>query len=259
MQSSSASLTRRQHLPISIIASCVAAASLMLAFATADDDTLPRAEPSSGPGMLQPLNSVVGSWRGMGQPKRGSRRGAWQEQLVCRWDFANDQPAIRFDSDQGRQYQQLTLTADSASNQLVLHQQTDKDTVRVYRGAMPKKWPARLQLSTSTADDGSCDRCTITQLSDIRLVMLFEHRTSEKGSFRRTAGIGYTRSGHRLAQTDGNQRECIVTGGKGTIKVTHQGKTWYVCCEGCRQAFEDSPDEIIAAFLERQNEQPSAP
>ena len=34
--------------------------------------------------------------------------------------------------------------------------------------------------------------------------------------------------------------ECIVTGGKGTIPVGFGGKTYYVCCSGCKELFDDA-------------------
>ena len=39
--------------------------------------------------------------------------------------------------------------------------------------------------------------------------------------------------------------ECIVSGGKGTIPVSYNGKTYYVCCSGCRDAFKDDPEKFI--------------
>lgn len=208
-------------------------------------------------GVLQPFNSVVGSWRGIGQPRRGSRKGAWQEQTVCRWDFSAEQPSILFESEAGHQFKQLRLTVSTDGQQLLLHQRVNKTSTRTYHGEIPDKWPARMQLITKPDDDGRRYRCTVTQLKYIRLVMLFEQQVSDTGSFRRVAGIGYTRQGHKLAQGSGNQRECLVTGGQGTIPVQYDGKTWYVCCEGCRQAFEDAPDEIIADYLDRRKQDAS--
>ena len=214
----------------------------------------PEEQPKSAalrPGLLQPFNSVVGSWRGVGQLKRGSRKGAWQEKMVCRWDFSADRPAIRFDSDSNRQFERLTLTVSTDRKQLLLHQKINETSTRTFHGNIPAKWPARIQFVTEPDDNGAVFQCTIVQLKHIRLVVLFEQQVSSAGSFRRLAGIGYTRQGHKLAQGLENQRECLVTGGLGTIPVQHKGKTWYVCCEGCRQAFEDAPDEIITDYLDR--------
>jgi len=34
----------------------------------------------------------------------------------------------------------------------------------------------------------------------------------------------------------------------------HEGKTWHVCCQGCRQAFENDPGGIIADYLVRKKQ-----
>ena len=43
----------------------------------------------------------------------------------------------------------------------------------------------------------------------------------------------------------------MVTGGEGTIAVTHDGKTYYVCCTGCRDYFNENPAEVLAEYRER--------
>ncbi|MCP4510175.1 MAG: YHS domain-containing protein, partial [Fuerstiella sp.] len=40
----------------------------------------------------------------------------------------------------------------------------------------------------------------------------------------------------------------VVTGGLGTIAVSYKGKKYYVCCQGCVQAFNDDPETIIAEY-----------
>ena len=37
-------------------------------------------------------------------------------------------------------------------------------------------------------------------------------------------------------------------GGKGTIAVTYQGKTYYVCCSGCRSEFNENPQKYIDEY-----------
>ena len=64
------------------------------------------------------------------------------------------------------------------------------------------------------------------------------------------AGIGYTRSGTRLATANIGPL-CIVTEGKGTSKVSYKGKTYWVCCSGCRDAFLDDPEGVLADARDR--------
>ena len=81
--------------------------------------------------------------------------------------------------------------------------------------------------------------------------MLLEKRPEQQSFFTRVAEIGYQRDGTRLAVAGNSGPECVVTGGLGTIAVTHQGKTYYVCCTGCRDAFNDDPEGILADYKKR--------
>ena len=94
-------------------------------------------------------------------------------------------------------------------------------------------------------------RVTVRKINDLRMALLFEESTNARTAWRRQFEIGMTREGARLASGNAGERECIVTGGLGTIPVTHAGKTYSVCCEGCKQAFDSDPEGTIAAYSER--------
>lgn len=196
---------------------------------------------------LSRLNSLIGDWRGVGQLKRGSRKGAWSEKAAIAWSFQKDQPAITLTADGGQQFQKLQFTWLEPQQMLSMNL-IAKDQTMVLTGKIPEVWPGKIELLSLPQKNGAQFRCTIQQLSDKRATVLLEKRATATGSFRRTAAIGYTRAGERLAVVGGNKRKCIVTGGLGTIPVTHKGKTYYVCCQGCVQAFNDAPDAIIAEY-----------
>jgi YHS domain-containing protein len=82
------------------------------------------------------------------------------------------------------------------------------------------------------------------------MLMLHERRRQGSTFYSRVAGIGFTRSGTRLATANIGPL-CIVTEGKGTSKVTYKGKTYWVCCSGCRDAFLDDPEGVLADARER--------
>ncbi len=203
---------------------------------------------------LSALNSLVGEWKGVGQLKRGSRKGAWTEKLSCQWSFRNTSGLVELNADGGRLFSRLQLSWDQRTQMVVLTQITD-DFTRRYLGKLPDQWPGRFVLKSAVDDEGVSYRCVIHQLSDIRATVLFEKRTTPNGSFRRIAGIGYTRAGAKLAIAGAAQRKCIVTGGLGTIPVTHAGKTYYVCCRGCVEAFNQTPETFIADYKASLKEQ----
>jgi YHS domain-containing protein len=35
------------------------------------------------------------------------------------------------------------------------------------------------------------------------------------------------------------------------MEVEHDGKTYYVCCSGCRDLFNDDPEGVLAEYRER--------
>ena len=201
---------------------------------------------------LKPLNRFVGQWRGVGQLRRGSSKGAWSEKTSCQWKFQDDKRSVIFKSEGGQQFSRLEIGFDEASQKITLKQTLD-DITRTYSAPVPKSWSDPVKFTTVPNDDGTTYRFTLHALSDIRSTFLLEKQATPTGSFRRIAGIGYTRSGAKLASSQ-TKNVCVVTGGTGTIPVSHKGKTYYVCCSGCQQAFEDDPDGIIAAWEASQQE-----
>jgi YHS domain-containing protein len=81
-----------------------------------------------------------------------------------------------------------------------------------------------------------------------RLLVLYEARAG--GDYARLAEVGATRKGISFAQGTGYP-ECIVTGGHGSIAVEYNGKTYYVCCTGCRDLFKEDPEGVLAEYRAR--------
>ena len=203
---------------------------------------------------LQKLGTLIGDWKGVAQPKRGSNAGAWSEKAQAAWDFANSTADLVVTFEPGQQFHQaafsladdgktpnLTLTPIQGESILLLRVLADDDNP-----SDDESW-----LFLSAEDSVPQTRCTVRIISDIRVTLLFEEKSTEKGSYRRLSEIGMTRAGSRLASGSTGERQCIVTGGLGTMKVSFEGKTYYVCCEGCKQAFDADPKGTIEAYRER--------
>ena len=62
--------------------------------------------------------------------------------------------------------------------------------------------------------------------------------------------VGTQRAGTSFAANDADYKDrmCVVSGGLGTTTVSYKGKSYYVCCTGCKAAFEDDPATWIAEF-----------
>ena len=85
-----------------------------------------------------------------------------------------------------------------------------------------------------------------------RLILLFERKLGS--ILMRLCEIGFTREGGDFAK-GATGPECIVTGGKGSIAVSYKGKTYYVCCSGCKELWEEDPEACIKDAAKRAKEE----
>jgi hypothetical protein len=195
---------------------------------------------------LREYNGLIGGWRGIGQPKRASQQGAWQEKVAAVWELKPKSTGIRWNIDSGKQWKSALLSFDEKSKKFTLKVTLPDDATRDYQGKLDDK---RLVLE-SAPDEKTTEihRVTLTTLNENRMTLLMEKRPEQQSFFTRVAEVGYQREGTRLAATGSSGPECVVTGGLGTIAVTHKGKTYYVCCTGCRDAFNDDPEGILAEY-----------
>jgi len=199
---------------------------------------------------LAQMQQLVGAWRGVGQPQRGSMTGSWVEEADWAWSFANDGPSLvaklpktkyfsRLQLSAGERagHFQLTATPAAGGAPIVYSGQLDDQNQLVLTADQPREHlPQR--LSFRFVAEGN------------RLLILMEKRNSSSGQFTRLAEVGYTRQGSGFGKAT-VQRECVVTGGLGTIAVMHNGQTYYVCCTGCRDYFNDQPDAVLAEHAAR--------
>lgn len=200
---------------------------------------------------LEAYQNLVGKWRGIGQPKRGSAAGAWQEQAEVVWEHKAGQSGLRVTVRDGKLWKSYWLSFAAGEQPFVVQTTAGDDTLRKHVG---KREGQRLVLESSAEDAAEVERLTLLQLDENRWTLLVEKRGAQQSFYQRVAEVAYQREGTRLATRDGSGPECVVTGGLGTIAVSYQGQTYYVCCTGCRDAFNDDPAGILAAYAERKKQ-----
>ena len=188
----------------------------------------------------------------MGQPKRGSQTGAWQERAESLWEIKPKSQGIRWNIDGGKQWKSALLSFDESKKLYTLSVILPDDSSRSYSGKLEDK---RLVLDSESDDRKEIHRVSLTILNENRVTILMEKRPEQQSFFTRVAEVGYQRDGTRLAVAGNSGPECVVTGGLGTISVMYKGKSYYVCCTGCRDAFNDDPEGILADYQKRKAEE----
>ncbi len=211
------------------------------------------ATPKSAKQALMQLQGFVGEWRGVGQVRRGSTRGAWREKCGWAWNFDDEQTSLTFKIDDAKYLRDGALRWNTVSKKYELTARGIQDGQSVkYTGQIDES--GKLILEASEVPASLPSRVSFRQVAGgDRLIVLYERRSGTK-RFLRMAEVGYTRSGSNFGKGT-NYIECVVTGGVGTIEVRHNGQTYYVCCTGCKDYFDADPDGVLAEYREQKAEE----
>src|SRR5262245_7297909 len=227
--------------------------SLLSAVALLADDGAATKQQAAQKERLAKIQQLVGDWHGVGQPQRSSTKDSWIEEAEWAWSFGKDGPALVAKLPKAKYFSQLRMEAGGADGKYSLAATplmggetfryqgtlTDQDQL-IFSLAQPQgELPQRLSFRFVAGGD--------------RLLVLMERKSPTSDQFVRLAEVGYTRQGSGFGKGS-TQRECVVTGGLGTIAVTHNGQTYYVCCTGCRDYFNENPEKILAEYTARKAE-----
>jgi hypothetical protein len=198
---------------------------------------------------LQPFNELIGSWKATGTPegtREEKQRGFWVETVRWEWQFKGDDACLTAAFDKGKHFArgELRYLADRDLYQLTL--QTPAKESLVFTGPLKER---RLTLERSDEPRREVQRLTVTLLHANRFLYRYEVRPGDRPLYKLLYQVGATKEGEPFAAGDGKP-ECIVSGGLGTIAVTHKGRTYYVCCSGCRTAFNEDPEKYIREYEE---------
>jgi YHS domain-containing protein len=82
-----------------------------------------------------------------------------------------------------------------------------------------------------------------TAAEGVRFVFRYEKQTGGKGLFNTVFAMNGNKDGESLAGGGAKKPECVVSGGAANIAVQYNGKTYYVCCTGCRDEFLANPQK----------------
>ena len=199
---------------------------------------------------LKPFGPLVGSWRGTGQAQRGRSQGAWTEGASWAWKLSADSAGLEIAVEKGKYLKGAVLKPGDGAGSFVLDATLADGSKRTFGGKAVAGKP--LVLGAEGAGEG-VRRVTLTIPNDLRFLILLESQAGG-GSFVRLGEVGYTRNGVSFAAGESGPT-CVVTEGRGTIQVNHQGKTYWVCCSGCRDLFNENPAAILAEADARQKKE----
>ena len=194
---------------------------------------------------LKPLNVLVGSWKGTGTPEgtpQERQKGHWQETVAWEWQFKDADAWLTVTFDKGKHFTRGELRYRPATDDFELALTTVDKEKRTYTGKLAGK---QLTLERPVPDAKQVERLTFSLLHDNRITYRLDTRPEAGTAVTRKYLVGLTKEGEAFADVGRPERECIVSGGAGTMAVSFEGKTYYVCCSGCRDEFKANPKKYV--------------
>lgn len=193
---------------------------------------------------LEEIQGYIGAWKGVGRPKRNSPKGSWSVESSWSWKFNDKGAVLAFTSAKGKYFKSGEIAPGKKAGTFVLTAvPTRGKKNEIYTGSVDKKKKG-LVLVAKKAKAGRPAKLTLRVVAGgDRLIVLYERKLGS--IYTRLGEVGFTRKGGSFGK-GASGPECIVTGGKGTIAVSYGGKTYYVCCSGCKDLFDEDPKGVLA-------------
>jgi len=195
---------------------------------------------------MQPLQVMLGKWRGTTNKEfKGFKK---VEELEWIWDFRTSraQPALTVKSDKSPYISEGRMTYLPEKELFQFTATTPEGTQHVMTGTFvsePEEFTGddnkpqkkyKLSLAEADTDHDEAWQVDFDQQENNRyLVKVFRKRGG--GKFQLVDTVGTQRQGTSVAANDEDygEKKCIISGGLGTMTVSYNGKSYYVCCTGC--------------------------
>jgi hypothetical protein len=190
---------------------------------------------------MQKIQLIVGDWRVTGMP-RDSKREPWTEKAAWGFKIEKEEYSLALAVTDAAYWKEAALRFDLKRQVYVLSATFADGAQKTYEGKYAEK--ERLLTLEEATEAWPRDRAVMSLLRDNRFLIDLETQAAKGKDWTTVAQLGCTKEGVPFVR--GETVKCIVTGGSGTIPVTHAGKTYYVCCSGCRTFFNDAPEKTIA-------------
>ena len=211
----------------------------------------------AAPAALKPFEHMVGTWKGVGIPT-GNKLKGWQETHVFGWKFEKGQPvALKLQFTGNKLLATGQLRAEGEG--YVLEGTDAEDAPVRWIGTLDEsaQTPTLTLIPDAPPGDGPSRRLVVRLLSNKEGYTFWDERKSG-AKYSRAVEIRMSRNDPSLGASKGSagKPKCIITGGEGTIAVAFQGKSYPVCCTGCRDEFLAEPEKYLAKLAKKAESTP---
>jgi YHS domain-containing protein len=225
---------------------------------------LPQSEEGHAPPALAPFEHLVGVWKGQAVNPANRIRG-WTETHSWSWVFEKSVPvalSVQVEGSKSFLKGSLRPTGDGGSK-LRLDGYDPEGQALAYEGAFDPKSRA-LVLDRIEPKAGPAERIVLRPNSNlIRYTLRIERKEAGSPQFKPVADMNLGKEGESFAAGGAATEapKCVVTGGAATLNVVYQGRSFPLCCTGCKEEFDANPEKYVrkAALMAQKDGAASAP
>ena len=216
---------------------------------------------------LQPLQILLGQWRGTTRREFETFKAVDNHEWI--WDLRTDpeRPALTINSDKSPYLKKGRLSWDAASEKFTLTATDAGAVTRDFTGDFSEPVHEivgsddklhrvfRLEFNQNSpekSEGGELWQLAFAQQENNRYLLEVAKRRGA-ADFARYDTVSTQREGttFALSDTDYAEKTCIISEGLGTMELTYKGRSYWVCCTGCKAAFEEEPEKWIARAATR--------
>jgi YHS domain-containing protein len=215
------------------------------------------------PAPFLPFEHMIGGWKGTASPTANRVRG-WQETHGWAWKFEKGKPiglTVTLEGDKTLAKGQITY--DPAAKKYHLDGTDPQGKPVSFLGSFSPDGKVLTFDRVGATPEGKERLIVRPNSNKIRYVLQLDRQELGAPQYKKAIEVGLTKEGEAFAAGAGGADlpKCIMTGGAAGLTVSYQGKSYPVCCTGCRDEFNDNPEKyakLADAALAKAAKDPSA-
>jgi YHS domain-containing protein len=197
------------------------------------------------PAAFLPFEHMIGGWKGIAKPASNPLKG-WQESHGWAWKFEKGKPVgltVTLEGD--KTLAKGAISFDSASKKYKLDGTDASGKAIAFLGSWSTDGKTLTFDRVGATPEGK-ERLTFRPTSNkIRYTLNLDRQEPGAPQYKSVISVGLTKDGENFAAGGGGADlpKCIMTGGAAGLSVSYNGKSYPVCCTGCRDEFNDNPEK----------------
>jgi YHS domain-containing protein len=197
------------------------------------------------PAAFLAFESMIGGWKGTAKPAANPLKG-WSESHGWAWKFEKGKPVgLTLTLEGDKSLAKGSIAFDAASKKYKLDGVDPAGKPVAYLGSFGADGKTLTFDRVGSTPEGK-ERIIVRPNSNkIRYTLQIERQEKGAPQYKGVISVGLTKDGEAFAAGGGGADlpKCIMTGGAAGITVSYMGKSYPVCCTGCRDEFNDNPEK----------------